>query len=47
MPVLKFEETPYQAVKDGMNRKIIHTIRLLTGKVRLVDSFSPPREDFL
>lgn len=111
MPVLKFEEVPYEKVRDGLMRKIIHTdklmtvlidftdgpwsepepphshpheqityvaegevifycedepdrhlkkgdmfavppgkkhtIRLLTRKVRLVDSFSPIREDFI
>jgi quercetin dioxygenase-like cupin family protein len=111
MTVLKFEEVPYEKVRDGLMRKIIHTdklmnvlidfsdgpwdkpepphshpheqtsyvaegeilffcegepeqhlkrgdmfavpggikhtVQLLTEKVRLVDSFSPPREDFL
>jgi len=111
MPVLKFEEVPYEKVRDGLMRKLIHTdklmtvlidftdgpwekpepphshpheqtsyvaegeilffcegepdqhlkqgdmfavapnkrhtIRLLTDKVRLVDNFSPLREDFL
>lgn len=111
MPVLKFDEVPYETVREGLSRKIIHTdklmtvlidftdgpwkepepphshphqqtsyvaegeimflcegeagqhlkagdmfavpsgkkhtIQLLTPKVRLVDSFSPPREDFL
>lgn len=31
------------AVPSGLN----HTIRLLTKKVRLIDSFTPLREDFL
>lgn len=30
MPVLKFEETPYQHVKKGVDRKIIHTESLMT-----------------
>ncbi len=111
MPVLRFDETPYRKVRDGLNRKFIHTdklmtvlidfsggpwaepepphshpheqisyvaegeilflcegepdqhlkrgdmfavapgkkhtIRLLTEHVRLIDSFSPIREDFL
>jgi quercetin dioxygenase-like cupin family protein len=111
MSVLKFEEVPYEKVRDGLMRKIIHTeklmtvlidfsdgpwekpdpphshpheqisyvaegeilffcegepeqhlkrgdmfavpggkkhtVQLLTEKVRLVDNFSPPREDFL
>ncbi len=111
MPVLKFKDTAYEKVREGLMRKIIHTntlmtvlidfadgpwdepepphshpheqtsyvaegeimflcegepdqhlktgdmfavhpgrkhtIRLLTEKVRLVDSFSPLREDFL
>ena len=111
MPVLKFDETPYEVVREGLQRKIIHdnelmtvlidftdgpwdvkepphnhphqqtsyiakgevifycegesdqhlkegdmfvvpsgkmhTIKLLTKKARLVDSFTPLREDFL
>lgn len=111
MPVLKFDDVPYEKVRDGLMRKIIHTdglmsvlidftdgpwdkpepphshpheqtsyvaegeimflcegepdqhlkqgdmfavpagkkhtIQLISEKVRLVDSFSPPREDFL
>lgn len=111
MAVLKFDEIPYEKVKEGLQRKIIHTdylmtvivdftngpwdepepphshpheqtsyvaegevifycegeeeqrlkpgdmfavpphkkhtVRLLTEKVRLVDSFTPIREDFL
>lgn len=111
MAVLKFDEVPYEEVKEGLRRKIIytknlmnvlidfsngpweepepphshpheqtsfvaegeiifycedepdqhlkagdmfavpsgkkHTIKLLTKKVRLVDSFNPVREDFL
>ena len=111
MPVLKFDETPAEKVREGLERKILytgnlmtvlidfsdgpwenpepphshphvqtsyvaegevifycegepdqhlkagdmfcvpsgkkHTVKLLTQKVRLVDSFSPLREDFL
>ncbi len=111
MAVLKFDETPYEKVRDGLQRKIIHTdklmavlidftdgpwdkpepphshpheqisyvaegevvfycegeedqhlkagdmfavpsgkkhcVKLLTAKVRLVDNFTPLREDFL
>ena len=111
MPVLKFDETPPEKVREGLERKILytgnlmtvlidfsdgpwenpepphshphvqtsyvaegevifycegepdqhlkagdmfcvpsgkkHTVKLLTQKVRLVDSFSPLREDFL
>ena len=111
MAVLKFDEVPYEKVRDGLERKIIHTndlmtvlidftdgpweerepphahlheqtsyvaegeiifycedeadqhlkagdmfavpsgklhtIKLLTAKARLVDSFNPVREDFL
>jgi len=111
MAVLKFDEVPYEKVRDGLERKIIHTdnlmtvlidftdgpwdepepphshpheqtsyvaegeiifycegqpdqhlkagdmfaapsgkkhtVKLLTPKVRLVDSFTPVREDFL
>lgn len=111
MPVLKFEEIPYEKIREGLKRKIIytedlmtvlidfsdgpwekpepphnhphrqtsyvakgelifycegepeqhlkagdmfavppmkmHTVKLLTEKVRLVDSFTPVRKDFL
>jgi len=111
MPVLKFDEIPYEEVREGLKRKIIyvedlmtvlidfsdgpweqpepphnhphrqtsyvakgelifycegeqeqhlkagdmfavppmkmHTVKLLTKEVRLVDSFTPVREDFL
>ncbi|MBN2635018.1 MAG: cupin domain-containing protein [Prolixibacteraceae bacterium] len=30
MPVLKFDEVPYEKVKEGLERKIIHTKNLMT-----------------
>ncbi|MFB6319563.1 cupin domain-containing protein [Saccharicrinis sp. FJH54] len=30
MAVLKFDETPYEKVKEGLQRKIIHTDKLMT-----------------
>lgn len=41
MPVLKFEETPYELVKEGLNRKIIHTDNLMTV---LIDFSNGPWE---
>lgn len=30
MPVLKFKETPYEEVKEGVDRKILYTENLMT-----------------
>jgi len=30
MPVLKFDETPYEKVKENVQRKLIHTDNLMT-----------------
>jgi len=44
MAVLKFDEVPYEKVKEGLQRKIIHTDKLMCV---LIDSFTPLRDDFL
>lgn len=30
MPVLKFDEVPYETVREGLQRKIIHEKELMT-----------------
>lgn len=42
MPVLKFDEIPYEKVKDGLKRKIIHTRNLMTV---LIDFSNGPWEE--
>ncbi len=42
MPVLKFDKTPYEKVKEGLERKIIHTKNLMTV---LIDFSNGPWEE--
>ncbi len=42
MAVLKFDEIPYERVKEGLQRKIIHTNRLMTV---IVDFTSGPWDE--
>lgn len=42
MAVLKFDEIPYEEVKEGLQRKIIHTSTLMTV---LIDFSSGPWEE--
>ena len=37
MTVLKFEESPYKKVGNGLNRKIIHTDNLMTVLIDFTD----------
>ena len=37
MPVLKFEEHPYEKVREGLERKIIHTDNLMTILIDFTD----------
>lgn len=37
MPVLKFNNTPYEVVSKGLQRKIIHTNNLMTVLVEFTD----------
>ena len=37
MPVLKFDNTPYQVVREGLERKIIHTNNLMTVLIDFTD----------
>ncbi len=37
MPVLKFDEIPYEKVRDGLGRKIIHTESLMTVLIDFSD----------
>ena len=37
MPVLKFEEVPYEKVREGLMRKIIHTENLMTVLIDFTD----------
>jgi quercetin dioxygenase-like cupin family protein len=41
MATLKFDETPYEVVREGLNRKIIHTDHLMTV---LIDFTNGPWE---
>jgi quercetin dioxygenase-like cupin family protein len=42
MAVLKFDEVPYEVVKEGLQRKIIHTNNLMTV---LIDFSNGPWEE--
>jgi quercetin dioxygenase-like cupin family protein len=42
MPVLKFDKVPYEEVKEGLERKIIHTKNLMTV---LIDFSNGPWEE--
>ena len=37
MATLKFEEIPYEIVREGLNRKIIHTDNLMTVLIDFTD----------
>ena len=37
MAVLKFDEVPYEKVRDGLERKIIHTDNLMTVLIDFTD----------
>ena len=37
MPVLKFDEVPYEMVREGLERKIIHTNDLMTVLIDFTD----------
>ena len=37
MPVLKFEDVPYEKVRDGLSRKIIHTENLMSVLIDFTD----------
>ena len=37
MATLKFEEVPYEVVREGLNRKIIHTEHLMTVLIDFTD----------
>ena len=41
MPVLKFEDVPYESVKDGVKRKLLYTENLMTV---LIDFSNGPWE---
>ena len=44
------DDTPYELSAGDMmtvSSNVPHSIQLLSKKARLVDTFSPPREDFL
>lgn len=42
MPVLQFDQIPYETVKEGLQRKIIHTNNLMTV---LIDFSNGPWEE--
>lgn len=37
MATLKFEEVPYEVVREGLNRKLIHTDNLMTVLIDFTD----------
>ena len=37
MPVLKFDNVPYEVVREGLQRKIIHTNNLMTVLIDFTD----------
>ena len=49
--ILYCDDRPEQHLKEGdviaIPSGVKHTIKVLTDKVRLIDSFTPVREDFL